>query len=134
MWQKTGGGVAGGAEFSVPGSLAALRKPWQVEMGKDVGVSQVPALVQPGIPGSLTKTMGGGWDGGEVVLNDSRRLISTSTVTSESPPTPGPTKDSGLIDSLLWSPRTHNPTSSKSSWQVDALVAKEVSQPSPVTS
>lgn len=127
MWQKTGGGVAGGAEFSVPGSLVALRKPWQVEMGENVGVSQVPALVQPGIPGSLTETMGR-------VLNDSPRLISTSTVTSESPPTPRPTKDSGLTDSLLWSPRTHNQTSSKSSWQVDALVAKEVSQPSLATS
>lgn len=57
MWQKTGGGVAGGAEFSVPGSLVAL-EPWQVEMGENVGVSQVPALVQPGILGSLTETMG----------------------------------------------------------------------------
>lgn len=44
LWQKAGGGVAGGAEFSVPGSLVALRKPWQVEMGGNVGVSQVRAL------------------------------------------------------------------------------------------
>lgn len=50
-------------------------------------------------------------------------------MTSESPPTPGPTEDAGLADSLLRSPRTHNLTSTKSSWQVDALVAKEFPSP-----